>query len=271
VNRLSAVRLTELAGELSDRERLIVEAVVRLHLLSGTQVERLFFAAIANPASRARLARRTLARLVELRLLGRLERRIGGIRAGAAGHVYHPTAGAQRLVAYWHGEGLKRPRSHYEPSRSFVRHGLGISESYVRLVEADRAGSTELLEFQTEPAAWLAFLGPGGTRQILKPDAFVRLGVSAEEEARFYLEIDCGTEGRAALARKCRVYLDAWQAGAGDRVFPRVAWVATTERRVTLLTEVCASLPAEAWKLFVVTTPERALAVLTGTAQEVQS
>jgi hypothetical protein len=29
-------------------------------------------------------------------------------------------------------------------------------------------------------------------------------------------------------------------------------------------------MPAEAWKLFVVTTPERALAVLTGKAHEVQ-
>ena len=67
---------------------------------------------------------------------------------------------------------------------------------------------------------------------IMKPDAFVRRVVSAEEEARFYLEIDCGTEGRAALTRKCRAYLMAWQAGAGGEVFPRVVWIATTERRV---------------------------------------
>jgi hypothetical protein len=271
VKRLSTVRLSELAGELSDRERAITETVVRLRLLSSTQVERLFFAATTNPESRARLARRSLARLASLQLLGRLERRIGGVRAGAAGHLYYPTSGAQRLVVYWQGEGLKRPRSHCEPSHAFVRHQLAISESYTRLVEADRAGSTELLDFQAEPSAWLPFLGPGGARLILKPDAFVRLGVSADEEARFYLEIDCGTEGRAALARKCRAYLAAWQAGAGGEVFPRVAWIATTERRVALLTEVCASMPAQAWKLFVVTTPGRALAVLTGTATEVQS
>jgi hypothetical protein len=236
VSRLSTVRLAELAGQLSERERAITETTVRLRLLSSTQVERLFFAATTNPASRARLARRSLARLVSLRLLGRLERRIGGVRAGAAGHVYYPTSGAQRLVAYWQGEGLQRPRSHYEPSRSFVRHTLAISESYVRLVEADRTRSTELLEFQTEPSAWLPFMGPGGARLIVKPDAFVRLGISAEEEARFHLEIDCGTEGRAALARKCRAYLAAWQAGAGGAVFPRVIWITTTERRVALLT-----------------------------------
>lgn len=265
------MRLMELAGELSEREQAITQTVVKLRLVSGRQIERLYFAKTANPASRARLARRILARLADLQLIGRLERRIGGVRAGAAGHLYYPTAGAQRLVACWRGEGLKRPRSPYEPNRAFVRHQLGISESYVRLVEADRAGTTELLEFQTEPMAWLPFLGPGGARLILKPDAFVRLGVSAEEEARFYLEIDCGTEGRAALTRKCRAYLMAWQAGAGGTTFPRVAWIATTERRVALLTEVCTSMPPEAWKLFVVTTPERALAVLTGPAQQVQS
>lgn len=271
MKRLSTARLTELASELSEREQAITETVVKLRLVNGRQIERLYFAATTNPASRARLARRTLARLADLQLLGRLERRIGGVRAGAAGHVYYPTAGAQRLVAYWQGEGLKRPRSPYEPNRSFVRHQLGISESYVRLVEADRTGGTDLLEFQTEPVAWLPFLGPGASRLILKPDAFVRLGISAEEEARFYLEIDCDTEGRAALARKCRTYLMAWQGGAGGEVFPRVAWITTNERRVALLTDVCASMPAAAWKLFVVTTPERALAVLTDTAQGVQS
>jgi hypothetical protein len=122
----------------------------------------------------------------------------------------------------------------------------------------------ELLEFQCEPAAWLAFIAPGNMRLTLKPDAFVRLGINAEEEARFYLEIDCGTEGRAALTRKCRAYLAAWQAGAGGEVFPRVVWITTTERRVSLLGEVCASMPPEAWKLFVVTTPERALRVMAG-------
>jgi hypothetical protein len=106
VKRLSTLRLEQMAVELSERERAITEMVVRLHLVSGPQLERLYFAATANPASRARLTRRTLARMVERNLLARLERRIGGVRAGAAGHVYYPTTGAQRLAAYWQGEGL---------------------------------------------------------------------------------------------------------------------------------------------------------------------
>lgn len=265
MTRLSSVRLVELSGELSGREREITEVVVRLRLASAKQVERLFFAQTLDPASRARLARRTLARLTQHGLLGRLERRIGGVRAGAAGHVYFATAGAQRLVAYWQGAGLRRPRSRYEPNGAFVRHTLAVTESYVRLVEADRAGKVELLEFESEPRAWRAFVGPGGARQLLKPDAFVRLGVSQDEEERAFLEIDCATESRAALTRKCHIYIAAWRAGIESDVFPRVVWITTTEQRARLLGEVCASLPAVAWKLFVVTTPERALATLTGT------
>jgi Replication-relaxation len=270
VRRLSTQRLVELAGDLSERERSIIETVVRLRLVSGPQVERLYFAATTNRASRARLARRTLARLVGLDLLARLERRIGGVRAGAAGHVFFATPGAQRLAAYWQGQGLGRPLSRYEPTAAFVCHTLGITESYVLLVEADRTGETELLEFLPEPAAWLPFVAPGNVQTILKPDALVRLGVNADEEARFYLEIDCGTEGRAALKRKCRTYIAAWQAGAGGTVFPQVLWITTTERRVALLTEVCASMPAATWKLFVVTTAGQAVAILTANPSEVQ-
>jgi hypothetical protein len=263
MTRISSSRLVDLANELSGREREITQTVERLRLLSGKQLERLYFAETTNPSSQARLTRRTLARLVERRLLDRLERRIGGVRAGAAGHVYFATPGAQRLVSYWQGKGTRRVRSRYEPTKAFVRHTLAIAESYVRLVEADRAGTLELLAFQSEPDVWRSFVGPGGARLFLKPDALVRVGVSSTEEERAFLEIDCGTEGRAALTRKCRTYLMAWHAGIEPDVFPRVLFVTTTEQRVRLLNEVCASLPPEARKLFSITTPERALAVLT--------
>jgi hypothetical protein len=260
VKRLSASALVELAAELSPRERAITTTAQRLRLISGKQLERLFFASGANPASNARLARRTLARLVEHGALGRLERRIGGVRAGAAGAVYFTTARGQRLVAYWQGRGLVRPGSAFEPSATFARHVLAISESYTALVEADRAGTVELIDFQGEPACWLSYAGAGG-RQWVKPDALVRLG-AGEYETRAWLEVDCGTEGRGALTRKCRAYLTAYRAGVVADVFPKIVWVTTTEKRVELLGEVCGSLPAEAWKLFVVTTPDRMLDVL---------
>lgn len=263
MKRLSASGLVELAENTGRRERAIIETTEKLRLVSGKQIEKLYFATTTEPASRARLARRTLARLVERGLLDRLERRIGGVRAGAAGAIYFVTTRGQRLVAYWQGRGLARPRSRYEPTAMFARHTIAIAESYVRLVEADRAGSVELLEFQAEPACWQSYVGAGGGRQWVKPDAFVRLG-AGEYETRTWLEIDCGTEGRGALTRKCRAYLAAYRAGAVAEVFPKIVWVTTTEKRVELLGEVCGSLPAEAWKLFVVTTPDRMVDVLAG-------
>lgn len=262
MKRLSASGLVELADELSPREQEMLETVARLRLVSGRQLERLFFAAGANPATNARLARRTLARLVEYGVLGRLQRRVGGARAGAAGHVYFATTRGQRLVAYWQGRGLARPGSRYEPTATFARHVLGIAECYVRLVEADRDGAVELLEFACEPACWCAYAGPGG-RSWVKPDAYVRIG-SREYETRSWIEIDCGTEGRGALTRKCRAYAGAYRAGVMADGFPQVVWIVTSAKRVELLHAVCSSLPAEVWKLFVVTTPERALEVLAG-------
>ena len=264
MTRVGSVRLVDLANSLSDRDRIIIEAVARLRLVSSRQLERLFFAEIAHPVTRARLARRVLARLVARGVLGRLERRVGGVRAGAAGHVYFAASAGQRLVAYWQGEGLRRPRNRYEPSSAFVRHTLAVAETYVLLVEGERTGLLELLEFQGEPACWRSFVGPGGARLSLKPDARVRLGLDGGEEEHAFLEIDCGTEGRTALAHKCRAYIAYWRSGAEREVFPRVVWIATSEQRVGLLIDICGSLPADAWKLFAVTTHARTLAVLSG-------
>jgi hypothetical protein len=263
MRRLSARGLVELAGSFSQRDRAIIETVARLRLVSGPQIERLFFTGTVASASRSRMTRRALSRLVEAGMLARTERRIGGVRAGAAGHVYYATGRGQRLVAYWHGEGLTRGHSTYEPSALFVRHTLAITEAFVRLREAERAGEVELLAFESEPDCWRPYVGSGGGRLFVKPDAFVRLGIG-EVEARAWLELDCGTEGRAAVLRKCRSYLSYFYAGIETEVFPKVVWITTTQKRAGILAEVCASLPAEAWELFAVTTPERALDVLCG-------
>jgi hypothetical protein len=259
----------ELADELSARDRQIIETVGRLKLLSGSQAERLFFADGENRGTRARLARRALARLAGRGVLGRLHRRVGGVRAGAAGHTYYLAAAGQRLLAYWQGEGLRRTRSPYEPTGALVRHMLAVSDAYVRCVESERAGVAVLLEFVAEPDCWERYTGRTGEPVTLKPDARVILGLdNGAEESHAWLEIDCSTEGRRALERKCRAYLAAYHASISREVFPRVVWVPLTMRRAEQLVEVCASLPAEAWKLFTVTTPDRLIDVLTGTTTE---
>jgi hypothetical protein len=267
VKRVSAQALM-LVETMPEREREITETVARLRLVAGSQLARLFFTNSGKAASRERSSRRVLNRLCGQHVLTRLERRIGGVRAGSAGHVYGLGPIGKRLDAFWQGEGLRRVRATNEPGAPFVRHTLAVAEQYVRLVEAERTGNCELLSFESEPACWRAFHGPHGALLTLKPDAYVRLGVG-EFEQRSFLEVDCGSEGRGALARKCRAYTSYYQSGqeqAETSIFPRVVWLTTTQARVRLLTEVCAELPAEYWPLFVVGTFDRLLPLVVGEA-----
>jgi Replication-relaxation len=265
VSRVNGAQLMQLAETMGERERVILETTGRVRLMAGKQAERLFFPSINQPASRARAARRILASLNKKSILFRLERRIGGVRAGSAGHVYGLGPVGKRLVAYWQGEGLASVRTPYEPGLAFVRHTLAVTEQYVLLKEAEQAGGPELLAFDGEPDCWSSFPRRGGS-DTLKPDALVRLGVGEFEE-RSFLEVDCGTEGRGALTRKCRRYGAYFQTGieqAKSGVFPRVVWITTNQARVKLLEEVCASLAAGHKQLFTVGTQEQSVALLSG-------
>jgi hypothetical protein len=263
-----ADRLAGLDQRLSERDRQLVQELVRLRFASTGQLERLAFHAIVEPVTRARRTRRQLARLVELGLLWRLERRIGGVRAGSTGHVYGPTAEARRLEAWLRDEVLSRPQVAYEPGATFVEHSVAGSELFLRLTEADRNGRVELLEHQAEPACWRQFVGPDGGLRHLRPDAFVTLGVGEWEQLAF-VEIDRATEGSAAVARKLAVYQAYWASGAEQAqrgVFPKVVWVATTHGRARKLRAQFDCQLDSAPALFTVTTFENAIAGLTGEA-----
>jgi hypothetical protein len=89
---VTPARLAELAAGLTPQERILLGHVATMRLASVAQLQRLH--GVAGAAA-VRRFRRLLARLTEKRLLGRLERRIGGVRAGSAGFVYRldPPAG----------------------------------------------------------------------------------------------------------------------------------------------------------------------------------
>ncbi len=268
MSRLSMAGLLALAEAMPERERQIAETTGRLRLVAGKQLERLYFSEIGKAASRARAARRVLADLTERQVLFRLERSIGGVRAGSAGHVYGLGPIGKRLVSYWQGEGLTRVRTPHEPGVVFVRHTLAVAEQYMQLIETERAGRFELVAFESEPDCWRPLAGAYGRADTLKPDAFVRLGLGEFEECSF-IEVDCGTTGRGALTRKCHRYVAYYQSGieqAESGVFPRIVWLTTNQARVRLLVEVCASLAPEHWQLFSVGTADKAIGLLSGEA-----
>jgi hypothetical protein len=268
MRRLSSGQLIGLATSLPQRERQIVETIARLRLLSHAQLASLLASGngVVSPVSAARSARRILARLTAGGVLARLERRVGGVRAGSAGYVYYLGPVGQRLLAYWNGRGLVRGRFRPEPGGRYVRHRLAVSELYVQLRGAARKGELDLLAFDAEPDCWRRSIDAFGGSVLLKPDAFVRLGIGAYEE-RCFVEVDLATESRSVIAAKVRAYLDYFHSGteqAAHGVFPRVVLLTNSEVRRAALVNVVTRLPAEHWALFAVATLDRALDVLSG-------
>jgi hypothetical protein len=270
VSRVSVPQLVALADGMPLRDRQVVETVARLSLVSGGQLSDLFFYSISNISTRTRRARRVLARLVEQRVLDRLERRQGGAGGGSDSWVYALGPAGRRMVAYWAGEGLPRSRSAHEPGAAWTAHTLAVTDLYVRLREAERAGRVELLAFDAEPACWRGYTRLGGAVGVLKPDAYVRLGIGEFEDS-FFVEVDLGSERRGQLTRQHRAYQEFFRSGveqANTGVFPLVLWLVPDARRAALLKDIHRGLPEQARRLFTVVTSERALDVLCGEPAE---
>jgi hypothetical protein len=271
MNRLSTARLLELGASLGDRERELIRTISKLRLVTNAQAAVLLGSDQTSTA--ARIARRALARLTDLGVVARLDRRVGGIRAGSAGYIYYLGPAGQRLIAYWDGQGLTRGRFRPEPGGRFVRHRLAVSDLYIQALQAERDGLLDLLAFDAEPDCWRTFGDGFGGMRTLKPDAFARIGLGAYED-RYFIEVDLASESRSVIANKARAYLDYFNSGHEQQahgVFPRALILTTNEERRAALVDTCSRLPAEAWRLFTITTLERFLAVITGQFGEDQA
>lgn len=136
---LTAERYRELAAQLSERDLAVLRHLSELRFVSGSQLARLCFTDGPDRAANARAARRALLRLVRLGTLGRLERPVGGIRAGSAGFVYYLGLAGQRIAVARGWQPKRRVRRSLTPGTLFVRHALQVAELHTRLVEADRS------------------------------------------------------------------------------------------------------------------------------------
>lgn len=266
--RVTTMRMLELGAGLSQRERELIRVLDRLRLMSHAQLAAILIdpASEATEISRARTVRRVLARLTADRVLARLDRRVGGLRAGSAGYVYYVGPVGQRLIAYWQGQGLTRGRLRPEPGGRYVRHRLAVSDLYVQARSWAARGALELLAFDAEPDCWRVSIDGLGGGTVLKPDAFVRLGLGAYED-RYFVEVDLGTESRSVVSAKLRSYIAYFNSGqeqAAHGVFPRVALLANTEERRRVIVACGAQLPAEHWRLFRVARMDQGLAVMAG-------
>jgi hypothetical protein len=217
---------------LSDRDLAVLHSVGSLRFVSAKQLEALHFTDHASPLAAARTARRVLERLSKLRVLARLERRVGGVRAGSAGFVYRLGAVGDRLMR--NGEARRRT---IEPSVTFLCHTLAVSQVVVEMSSAARTHPFDILRLEVEPAAWREIPAAFARPEILKPDLFVALGVG-EWEHYWFIEVDIGTEHLPTIRRKCQQYLRYMNSGREQEdtgVFPRVLWVVPTVKRAEAL------------------------------------
>src|SRR5437588_12844028 len=145
--------LAHLRERLSERDLDVIRSVAEHRFLTTRQVEALHFADHVSQLAGARVCRRVLARLTDERLLARLERRVGGVRAGSASYVYALGPVGGRLI-----DGQRRRIT--EPSPTFLMHTLAVAQTHVELVQASRRAQLELLSVDVEPRCWRHYTGP---------------------------------------------------------------------------------------------------------------
>ncbi|MFI6169049.1 replication-relaxation family protein [Nocardia sp. NPDC051052] len=260
-----------IGDSLGERDWAILRSVSEHRFLTVSQIHTLHFGEL-TPVSGLRIAQRVLVRLRNLRLLGTLERQVGGVRAGSSGLVHFLDANGERLLRAESGQRMRRHMT--DPSETFLKHTLAVSSASVALVTAHRAGKLELLTSQVEPAAWRRYVGIGGARLTLKPDLYADTAESSNSDYldSWFIEIDLGTESIPRLIKKCRDYEAYRRSGIeqdkNEGTFPRIVWSMTAkdpakaERRRVALREAIdrdRNLPSE---LFFVITPDELIGLM---------
>jgi hypothetical protein len=233
---VSAARVRDLKRILSERDLAIVQTVAELRFVSGSQLRRIHVTS-GTALGNERVARKVLARLVELGVLDRLERRIGGPGpAGSEGYVYVLALGGQSLTYPRKASGrTRRRRRVVTPGQMFVGHTLAVSEVHTRLIEAERDGCFVIAERLAEPACWRRFTSEG-EQATLKPDLAATV-VGGLRARGFLIDVDRGTEGTRTLERRLGIYgrYRVHQRASGES-FPQVLWLARTDKRVRVIT-----------------------------------
>lgn len=247
--------------DLSARDRAVLEAVDEHRLLTSGQIERLLFSGQhASAVATRRRCQAVLGRLVDDQLLGRLDRRQGGHRAGSSGFIYRLTTRGHRALGH-----LGR-RTRWQPSDRQVLHVLAAAEISVGLHEAQRSGDLRHLHVVHEPATWRRFTGLHGAAEVLKPDLLVELVTTDAWQLRWFVEVDRATEHLPTVVGKCRQYQRYWHSGdktPADRdLFPRVLWSVPDERRAVAIAGAIRRSRDLHADLFAVTTAENTVAVL---------
>ncbi len=258
-NERGHIELLPVIDSLGDRDRDILLDLARVRVLSGAQLTRLHFSELAA-TNRERARRRVLARLIEHHLVATLERTIGGVRAGSAGHVYALGAAGQRALPLLGADAYAagppgRVRAPWTPGHMFLAHSLAIAELYVVLRERERVGGLGLGHYGVESAAW----HPDGRGGVIKPDAYVCIHREEIEDC-WWIEVDRATESIPTLRRKLLAYVEFARTGqvGPDEITPRVLVTVPHDHRLAAVRDLVEALPDPGPQLIIPTRHEQA-------------
>lgn len=181
---------------LSIRDHQVIASVRLLGQLTTPQIQRLHFSEPGTSVvSRPVRTRRALRRLVKWGELARIENRGVGAHIGGSDSFTYTPAGKK--------------------ARRRDDHTIDIAEFYVRLLEFERTGGLEVLEFSPEDQFMEGIKS--------KADAYLWCKVNGRK-SDYLIEIDRGSETKTQIKAKLKAYTKA--AGRAD-YFPHVVFVVT--------------------------------------------
>lgn len=225
--RISNRRLEDIRTGLSSRDLDILASVERYRFLTARHLQALHFTEHASAESASRTCRRVLARLRGLRILGVLDRRIGGIRAGSEGLVYYVDTAGDRIQR--DSTQARTRRRFDEPSARFLDHTLAIADMAIAVMDAARTHGAEVVKIDPEHHATRTYQDGYGIPQVLRPDLYIELAASIgdNEVSAFFIEVDLGHESLPTLLGKSLAYEEYRATGNEQRQyggFPQVIW-----------------------------------------------
>lgn len=135
---VTAKRLAHLEETLAPREKAIISTLDRLRVATTEQLRRIHFHDL-TPRSAARQTPALLASLAARQVVVRLERQVGGVRAGSRAAVWSLDVAGQKLASACGPAGGRKPRRPWTPSLSFLAHRLAVSDCFAGLMEQHQA------------------------------------------------------------------------------------------------------------------------------------
>lgn len=291
----TATTLAALRERLTPRDMQIISFIEQAHCAFTHQLTRLFFTSASTEQAASKACRRNMQKLLEYKLVNKLDRKIGGYRAGSNANIWYLTDAGYKLLDLEDPDTPLKRRRFLEPSAITLRHRLTSVECYIQMVELERkvqlggkvqpggeaqlekvqsagkaqaeeAGDDDIISSTTsfnirkvefEPKSWKQYLYDNKNK-YLRPDLFMSIEKDGYEYL-YFIEIDLASESMTDIIRQCESYHDCYNSRAMQNeydIFPIVLWIVPDEKRKERFVKVLKEQYERTNHLFTIITAE---------------